>query len=100
MLELKDMWNANGNLLRALLFLIMCPLWAVLTHLYSLFHTQWREKALMLKTMEGFLCSAPQLVLQLSFWMRGTLTAPLEQVLSEQFNITQQASETNMTVSL
>jgi len=76
----------------------MCPLWALLTHLYSIFNKEWRSKALMLKTMEGFLCAAPQLVLQLSFWMRGTMTSPMELVLAEQFNTTQQTQDVNMTI--
>merc|ERR1711970_1612054 len=48
--------------------------------------------------MEGFLCAAPQLVLQLSFWMRGTMTSPMELVLAEQFNVTQQVQDANMTI--
>jgi len=97
-LELRDMWRGKGNLIRALVFLAMCPLWALLTHLYSIFNKEWRSKALMLKTMEGFLCAAPQLVLQLSFWMRGTMTSPMELVLAEQFNTTQQSQDVNMTI--
>jgi len=98
LLELRDMWRGKGNLLRALVFLSLCPLWALLTHLYSIFNREWQGKALMLKTMEGFLCAAPQLVLQLSFWMKGTLTSPLELVLSEQFNMTQDSLNANMTI--
>lgn len=98
LLELRDMWRGKGNIMKALVFLAMCPLWAMLTHLYSIFNKEWQGKALMLKTMEGFLCAAPQLVLQLSFWMRGTLTSPMGLVLSEEFNVTQQAQDTNMTI--
>lgn len=98
LLELRDMWRGKGNLPKAIVFLTFCPIWAFLTHLYSIFNKEWQAKALMLKTMEGFLCAAPQLVLQLSFWMRGTMTSPMELVLAEQFNVTQQALDTNMTV--
>ena len=97
-LELRDMWRGKGNIMKAMVFLVMCPLWALLTHLFSIFNKEWQSKALMLKTMEGFLCAAPQLVLQLSFWMRGTLTSPMEMILAEQFNVTKQNQETNMTV--
>ena len=38
---------------------------------------------MLLKTMEGFLCAGPQLVLQLALWMRGTLTSPLHMVLAD-----------------
>ena len=99
LLELRDMWRGKGNLAKAIIFLVLCPIWAVLTHLYSIFNKEWQAKALMLKTMEGFLCAAPQLVLQLSFWMRGTMTSPMELVLAEQFNVTQQAQDANMTVN-
>lgn len=98
LLELRDMWRGKGNLAKAIIFLVLCPIWAVLTHLYSIFNKEWQAKALMLKTMEGFLCAAPQLVLQLSFWMRGTMTSPMELVLAEQFNVTQQAQDANMTI--
>eukprot|EP00092_Neocalanus_flemingeri_P030720 GFUD01033357.1.p1 GENE.GFUD01033357.1~~GFUD01033357.1.p1 ORF type:complete len:394 (-),score=94.77 GFUD01033357.1:124-1305(-) len=98
MLELRDMWRGKGNILKAIVYLVMCPLWALLTHLYSVFNKQWQSKALMLKTMEGFLCAAPQLVLQLSFWMRGTLTTPMEMILADQFNVTKQSGDVNMTI--
>jgi len=98
LLELRDMWRGKGNLMRAMVFLALCPLWALLTHLYSIFNKEWQGKALMLKTMEGFLCAAPQLVLQLSFWMRGTLTSPMEMVLADKFNVTNQSPEANMTI--
>ena len=77
------MWRGRGNCVLAGLYLILCPLWVLLTHLVSIFHTRWQRKALMLKTMEGFLCSGPQLVLQLALWMRGTLTSPLQLVLAD-----------------
>merc|ERR1712012_303378 len=77
------MWRGRGNCLLAGVYLLLCPLWALLTHLYSIFNRRWQAKALMLKTMEGFLCSGPQLVLQLALWMRGTLTSPLQLVLAD-----------------
>jgi len=99
-LELQSMWRGRGNCLLAGLYLLLCPLWVLLTHLLSIFHTRGQSKALMLKTMEGFLCSGPQLVLQLALWMRGTLTSPLQLVLADHLdvqslsNLTQPAVQT------
>ena len=75
-LELREMWRGRGSCLLAGLYLLLCPLWVLLTHLYSIFNPRWQSKALMLKSMEGFLCAAPQLVLQLALWLRGSLTSP------------------------
>lgn len=81
LLELRDMWLGRGNCLLALGQLVFCPLTSLLTHLYSIFTPRWRERAMLQKTIEGFLCAGPQLVLQLALWMRGTLTGPLHMVL-------------------
>ena len=81
------MWRGRGNCLLAGLYLLLCPLWVLLTHLYSIFNPRWQSKALMLKSMEGFLCAGPQLVLQLALWMRGTLTSPLQLVLSDHIDV-------------
>ena len=86
-LELREMWRGRGNCLLAAVYLLLCPLWVLLTHLYSIFNPRWQSKALMLKSMEGFLCAAPQLVLQLALWMRGTLTSPLQLVLSDHLEV-------------
>ena len=86
-LELREMWRGRGNCLLAGLYLLLCPLWVLLTHLYSIFNPRWQSKALMLKSMEGFLCAGPQLVLQLALWMRGTLTSPLQLVLSDHIDV-------------
>ena len=86
-LELREMWRGRGNCLLAGVYLLLCPLWVLLTHLYSIFNPRWQSKALMLKSMEGFLCAAPQLVLQLALWMRGTLTSPLQLVLSDHLEV-------------
>ena len=54
--------------------------------------------------MQGFLCAAPQLVLQLALWMRGTLTGPLQLVMgqlaaSSDLDLdTEMGAVTNMTV--
>ena len=54
----------------------------------------------MLKTMEGFLCSGPQLVLQLALWMRGTLTSPLQLVLADHMeSVANQTSPSTETVN-
>ena len=87
LLELREMWRGRGNCLLAGLYLLLCPLWVLLTHLYSIFNPRWQSKALMLKSMEGFLCAGPQLVLQLALWMRGTLTSPLQLVLSDHIDV-------------
>ena len=83
LLELRHMWRGHGNCGLALLYLLLCPLSALMTHLYSIFNPSWRNRAILLKTMEGFLCSGPQLVLQLALWFRGTLTSPLQLVLAD-----------------
>ena len=88
------MWRGRGNCLLAGVYLLLCPLWALLTHLYSIFNRRWQGKALMLKTMEGFLCSGPQLVLQLALWMRGTLTSPLQLVLADHMDVPPPANTT------
>jgi len=103
LLELRDMWKGSGNLMRALTYLLFCPLWAVLTHIYAIHNKQWRTKALLLKTMEGFLCSSPQLILQLSLWIKGTLTGPAQLVLiNHGVNVTSldkdPTSDVNMTL--
>ena len=92
-LELREMWRGRGNCLLAGVFLLFCPLWVLLTHLYSIFNPRWQSKALMLKSMEGFLCAAPQLVLQLALWLRGTLTSPLQLVLSEHLDVQLSSSD-------
>merc|ERR1719483_654112 len=98
-MELSQMWRGEGNLPKALVYLIFGPLWALLTHLYSIHNSQWRSKALLLKTMEGFLCSSPQLILQMSLWFRGVLTGPLEMVLVETgLNLSVQYQHDNMTI--
>ena len=83
LLELRSMWRGDGNCLLATVYLVMCPITALVTHLYSIFTPRWQERAMLLKTMEGFLCAGPQLVLQLALWMRGTLTSPLHMVLAD-----------------
>ena len=87
LLELREMWRGRGNCLLAGVYLLLCPIWVLLTHLYSIFNPRWQSKALMLKSMEGFLCAGPQLVLQLALWMRGTLTSPLQLVLSDHIDV-------------
>jgi len=74
--------------LKPLVLLLVCPLWAPLLHLYSLHHTHWRTKATLLKTVQGLLSSGPQLVLQLSLFMRGTLTLPVVSLLHQTSNTT------------
>ena len=69
-----------------------------------IFQPRWRARALLTKTMEGFLCAGPQLVLQLALWMRGTLTGPL-QLLMDDLDVVPLTQETpdmvtNMTVKL
>merc|ERR1711953_285197 len=86
-LELREMWRGRGSCLLAGLYLLLCPLWVLLTHLYSIFNPRWQSKALMLKSMEGFLCAGPQLVLQLALWLRGSLTSPLQMVLSDHLDV-------------
>ena len=81
------MWRGRGNCVLAGVYLLLCPLWVLLTHLYSIFNPRWQSKALMLKSIEGFLCAGPQLVLQLALWMRGTLTSPLQLVLSDHLDV-------------
>ena len=44
---------------------------------HNIISTQWRSRALLLKTVEGLVCAGPQLVLQMAFLMRGTLTSPV-----------------------
>ena len=92
-LELREMWRGRGSCLLAGLYLLLCPLWVLLTHLYSIFNPRWQSKALMLKSMEGFLCAAPQLVLQLALWLRGSLTSPLQMVLSDHLDVQLATSE-------
>ena len=77
------MWRGHGNCGLAILYLVLGPLAALLTHLYSIFNTRWQNRTILLKTMEGFLCAGPQLVLQLALWFRGTLASPLQLVLAD-----------------
>ena len=61
-LELRDMWRGRGHCACALLQLCLCPLTSSLAHLASIWQPRWRPRALLTKTMEGFLCAGPQLV--------------------------------------
>ena len=65
-LELRDMWRGRGHCACALLQLLLCPLTSSLAHLASIWQPRWRNRALLTKTMEGFLCAGPQLVRTLS----------------------------------
>jgi len=82
-LELKRAWREGGNPLKGLVLLLLCPLWALLTHVYALHSTQWRSRALLLKTVEGLVCAGPQLVLQMALLFRGTLTSPVSSLIQE-----------------
>jgi len=82
-LELKRAWREGGNPWKAFALLLLCPLWALITHLYALHSTQWRSRALLLKTVEGLVCAGPQLVLQMALLMRGTLTSPVSSLLQD-----------------
>ena len=103
-LELRNMWRGHGNCGLAVLYLVLGPLAALMTHLYSIFNSRWQNRTILLKTMEGFLCAGPQLVLQLSLWFRGTLTSPLQLVLadhiqdSEALDVDKDNSDANMKV--
>ncbi|XP_023339545.1 uncharacterized protein LOC111709856 [Eurytemora carolleeae] len=83
LLELKEALRGKGNIFRGVLYMIFSPVYTWITVLYSLYHTEWREKAMFLVVLEGFLAAAPQLVLQLSLWFNGSLTAPALAVLDE-----------------
>jgi len=87
-LELRSMWRGRGNLLVALGYLFLCPLWAALLHLYSIYNGEYRAKAIFFKTMEGFMCAGPQLAFQLSMLMKGTLTSSTGAVLAPYLNAT------------
>ena len=71
-LELRDMWKGRGNCVLALGQLVFCPLTSLLTHLYSIFTPRWRERAMLQKTIEGFLCAGDKIEPSL------TLFIPLE----------------------
>ena len=115
------MWRGRGHCACALLQLLLCPLTSSLAHLASIWQPRWRNRALLTKTMEGFLCAGPQLVrklrlvykctviitgfqvLQLALWMRGTLTGPLQLVMDDLEVVTMDLETpdtvTNMTVT-
>lgn len=88
LLELQSMWRGRGNLPTALGYLLFCPLWAALLHLYSIYNGEYRAKAVFFKTMEGFMCAGPQLAFQLSVLMKGTLTSSTGAVLAPYLNLT------------
>ena len=108
------MWRGRGYCACALLQLLLCPLTSCLAHLASIWQPRWRKRAMLTKTMEGFLCAGPQLVrplsvqvyctktgfqvLQLALWMRGTLTGPLQLVMDD-LEVVTMAPETPDTVT-
>lgn len=93
LLELRG----GGSLLWAALLIPLTPLWAATLLLLSLVSPRWRERALLLRASEAFLCAAPQLVLQISLWLRADLTAPARYLMAHQLNVTSGTS--NLTVS-
>jgi len=80
-----------------LCLLLVCPVYTWIVLLYSLQNTEWREKAMFLVIIEGFLSSSPQLLLQLSLWFKGVLTLPAAAVIDGlpalQENITHRHSD-------
>jgi len=92
LLEARQSLLGRGNMLKGILYLLVCPVYTWIIILYSIHHTEWREKAMFLVILEGFLTSSPQLVLQLSLWFKGVLTTPAVAVLT--------ALNTNITSSL
>lgn len=96
--ELVCMWRGRGSALRAVGLLLLCPLWALLTHLYSLYWPQHRSRALLLKTVEGLVSAGPQLVLQIALFLRGTLTTPVASLLHHNGLSPDNFQDTNLTL--
>jgi len=82
--ELVSYWRGRGGSVpRAGALLVLCPLWALLTHLHALYSPEWRARAHSLKTVEGLLAAGPQLVLQVALLLRGSLTSPIASLVQQ-----------------
>lgn len=84
--ELKRICAGKSNVFKALGYLTLSPLWAIVIHLYSLFDHRYLESALYYKTLEGFVEASPQFALQLALLFRGTTPKSSQLVLEPLFN--------------
>ncbi|CAB4064982.1 unnamed protein product [Lepeophtheirus salmonis] len=86
--ELRGVCRGKGSVWKALAYLVLAPLWTIIIHLYSLCDERYVKKALLFKTVEGFLEAGPQLALQLSLLFRGQVTETSLLALGDPFNLT------------
>lgn len=88
------------NFLKAVGYLLLSPLWAVVIHLYSLCDERYVRTAIFFKSLEGFVEAGPQLAFQLSLLLKGGWGNSSQLVIEPILPIVLQQNEEDMTTTL
>ena len=85
------------NLIKAIGYLALSPLWAIVIHFYSLCDERYVQSALFYKTLEGFIEAGPQFALQFSLLLRGHWSQSsrivIGNVIPEHFQVEETSTE-------
>lgn len=68
----KTFCTDSCSFIKAIGYLLLSPLWAIIIHIYSFFDERYVQTAIFFKTIEGFVEAGPQLALQLSLLLKGS----------------------------
>ena len=92
------------SLIKAVGYLLLSPLWAIIIHFYSLCDERYAQSALFYKTLEGFIEAGPQFALQFSLLLRGHWSKSsnfvINPVIPKHFQVQDETSTEMITTTL